>query len=549
MIAPDPALQPRPSRRPGVLWLSISGAPNTLLDGQLRRFLFTRSPTAVVLNGAQQGYGDLVGAIKSEFPAIKVLRYANAQLIPKSERVASTMYEHFIDADHVDTQVLKRRNGNPMITGDGTIWTDITEPDTRRFIARHLRQQVELHGVDGVAIDSFHARLRQAEVIQDGEQKDAEWPRACERLLNALRERLPDKLIWFNGIWSFRDEAQAAEQAALLNRADGAEVEFYGYDGTGRVTTNTYEVFVERINPILEAHPTKSFLVRGTAPGLTYFDYAKDLRQARYCFGCYLLAKTPHSFFSYGQSFQLQRLPKERTGGAAWFSYFDLPLGDPVEAARPNGSGGWSRRYQGGIVLVAPAERGRQSWDTNSDLWTTLGVKLAAGTRMALEEGDALVLLNDQPQPPPTEVDINLADSTTEWLVEGVTGEYRYAALALRVSSTSAASAVLVRFETDDPDEQNPRRPFGILEVISASSEFPSSNADYPYGLEPTLGALHVRSTRTYPTSGTSTDIVLNLESECAPYPCFRVISVRTIGDVRVDLIRLGKPTPIVDAG
>jgi hypothetical protein len=530
------------------LWLSISGAPITLLDAQLRRFLFTRSSTAVVLNGAQHGYGDLVRAIKSEFPAIKVLRYTNAQLIPKGERVASTMYEHFIDPDHVDTQVLKRKNGNPMITADGTIWTDLTHPDTRRFIAGHLRQQVQLHGVDGVAIDSFHARLRQAELIQDGEQKDAAWAQACERLLNALRERLPDKLIWFNGIWSFRDESQAAEQAALLNQADGASVEFYGYDGTGRITTGTFEVFVERINRILEAHPAKSFLVRGTAPGSTYFDYATDLRQARYCYGCYLLARTPHSAFNYGQSFQLTRLAKERTGGAAMYSYVDLPLGDPVESASPNGGRGWSRRYQGGVVFVAPAERGRQTWVTTSGLWTTLGAKHAAGTRIALEEGDAVVLLNDPPQPPLPERDVNLDDSTTEWLVEGVTGEYRYAALELHVSSTSDASAVLVRFETDDDDAANPRRPFGILEIVAESSVFPSTNADYPYGQEPTFGALHVRSQRTYPTNGTSTDIVLNLESECAPYPCFRVISVRAIGAVRVDLIRLGKPTPIFSA-
>jgi hypothetical protein len=104
-------------------------------------------------------------------------------------------------------------------------------------------------------------------------------------------------------------------------------------------------------------------------------------RQARYCYGCYLLARAPRSAFSYAQSFQLTRLPKHRTGGAAMFSYFELPLGNPTGPAVHNSSGGWSRAYDG---------------------------------------------------------------ATGEWLVEGLTGEYHYLQMILTVRSEDPMSAVLV---------------------------------------------------------------------------------------------------------
>ncbi len=111
----------------------------------------------VVLNGEIDGYGDLVHAIKTQFPSIKVLRYTNAQRIPASTHVASTMYCHFLE--NVYTEVLRLRSGVPKIDGGGTIWTDITKPATREFIISHLMEQVAAHGVDGVAVDSCHARL------------------------------------------------------------------------------------------------------------------------------------------------------------------------------------------------------------------------------------------------------------------------------------------------------------------------------------------------------------------------------------------------------
>jgi len=549
----DPEPRPLRPRRPALLWLSISGVPNTILDSALRRFLLTSASQVVVLNGERAGYADAVRAIKRGFPTLKVLRYANAQRLPV-RRVASTMYPHFLE--HKSTQVLQVRRDDgsiePRIGTDGTIWIDITSAGARAFIVSHLVEQVAAHGVDGVAIDSFHTDLIPGRIV-DGEQKSSEWPGACEQILQALRAAMPDKQIWFNGLWPFSKTLLQA-QSALLAFADGASMEFYGYDGRPNGTSNDFETWVARLNAVIAAHADKQILVRGTPAGDQYYDYRTDLRQARYCYGCYLLARTSRLSFSYGQSFQMTRLPKHRTGATSILSYFDLPLGEPIEPAAQNATGGWSRRYYGGAVFVAPASGPAQSWQATSDWWTTLGNRVMAGTSIALAPGDAAILLDNRPQPAPTAVDVDVAGSRSdsftdgvsgEWLVQGVTGEYEYGRLILTLRSIDPDSAVLVRFETDDNDVVTPQRPFGILTILPEGGTYDPGNADYAYNQGPSLGAAHVTNGERYPTDGASHQMTVVLAKVCDPLPCFRVISVRAIGSVHVEGIRLEGPSPI----
>ena len=539
---------PRPPLRRGALWLNISsGVPHTALDATVRRFLFTRMPNLVVLNGEQQGYAALVQATRAQFARLKILRYANAQLVPEGSRVASTMFQHFLV--HAGSQLLKRRSdGAPRITGgpgQRTAWVDITSTAARQYIVAHLAGQVAAHGVDGVAIDSFHAQLRNSKRYLDGAVKAEQWPLACRRLLQALRIALPGKLIWFNGLWSFNGQAQIDAQAALLPYADGASVEFFGYDGRDRnppVPPATFATFVEPINAVLRANPAKPILVHGTSRGRRYFDYRTDLQHARYTYGCYLLAKTQASFFNYGQSFQLRRLPDERAAGVAMYSYIDLPLGKPTTEAIPNGSGGWARGYAGAGVFVAPADGPSQAWMINIDRWTTTGEKHAAGSALVVAAGDAAFRLYDRPTPPPAQVEIDLAGSSNEWWIDGVTSEFAYGILTLRLRSSDPASAVLVRFETDDA----PHHPFGILWILPVAGTFAADNCDYPYRQPPWLGAARVISQHRYPTGGEQVEIGINLQADCAPLPCYRVISARTFGAVEVSRMRLGRPQVIV---
>jgi hypothetical protein len=152
--------------------------------------------------------------------------------------------------------------------------------------------------------------------------------------------------------------------------------------------------------------------------------------------------------------------------------------------------------------------------------------------------------LRNQPTPPPYSLEANIADSSNEWLVQCETGEYRYNYLTICVHSMDPKSAILVRFETDDEP-----RPFGILEImpetIPGVEPFNPGNRDYPYRYTTTLGAAHVTSSAHYPTNDVWTELTIPLQAECAPYPCFRVISVKAVGEVSVGLIRVAEPVPI----
>ena len=431
-------LQPR--QRRGALWIGTQGDPGTMLDAPLRRFLFTRMPTVVVLNGEVKGYSRLVAATHAQFPSLKVLRYSNAQRVPEGIRVACTMFPHVYR--YARDLALIRTDGSPKIVGQAgsrVVWTDITLAATRDYIVSHIAEQVAEHGADGVAIDSFHTRLNTTN-LRDGSVKAEQWPAACAAILQALRAAMPTKLIWFNGIWAF-DQSVIDAQAELLQYADGASVEFYGYDDNGKITTGTFERIVQPINAMLEAHPDKPILVRGTSLHGTFYDYVTDLRNARYCYGCYLLAKTPGSFFNYGQNFQIARMPGERTGGAALYSFFELPLGRPTEPAIANGTGGWSRKYEGGQVFVAPAEGQRQQFQVGFDSWSTTGASRPRGSVLLVRPADAVILLRERPSPPPYSLDANIADSSNEWLVQCETGEYRYNYLTMSVRSMDLNSA------------------------------------------------------------------------------------------------------------
>jgi hypothetical protein len=274
---------------PVMFWINMTGqGANSIIDAPLRRYLFQRAPDRVVLNSERDGYAELVAAIKAEHPSIKVLRYSNAQRVPEGSRVASTMFCHFLT--NAASEALILNNGDPKILppdGSRTIWTDITIQATRDFIASHIAEQIVLSGADGVAVDSFHTELDPHTQYIDGARKNAEWPAAGAELLQAIRAALPPgKEVWFNGLWSQKGEDQIARQAALLPHADGASVEFFGYDGTGKIKTNTFEVFVTRINAVIAANPKKPILVSGTTEGGVFLDYLTDLRNARYCFGC-----------------------------------------------------------------------------------------------------------------------------------------------------------------------------------------------------------------------------------------------------------------------
>ena len=145
-----------------IVWFSATSAgANSILDRPLRRFLFCRSPRYVVYNSELDGYQAAVDAIKAEYPALMVIRYAQAQRVPEGTRIAATLFQPLYD-DRFRLCLIRRSDGTPKILGTAPrreIWPDITNPATRTLIATHVAAQVAASGTHGIWLDGFHAEL------------------------------------------------------------------------------------------------------------------------------------------------------------------------------------------------------------------------------------------------------------------------------------------------------------------------------------------------------------------------------------------------------
>jgi hypothetical protein len=199
-----------------------------------------------------------------------------------------------------------------------------------------------------------------------GASKAAAWAAAGRVLLEETAAAMGGKFLGYNGLWNHRYVDQVVVQADFLDIADAATVEFYGFNATNEKPPNgdPYDTFVTQINAQILAHPTKTILVHGTTSDL-YFNYEDNLRNARYCQAGYMMGPpTQGSAFFFSQDFQAARLPRSRAGGLSAFSYCDLPLGQPLGDAVDDGSGAFSREFGGGIVYIAPEQRGLHGRNT-----------------------------------------------------------------------------------------------------------------------------------------------------------------------------------------
>ena len=167
---------------------------------------------------------------------------------------------------------------------------------------------------------------------------------------------MPTKLIWFNGIWAF-DQSVIDAQAELLQYADGASVEFYGYDDNGKITTGTFERIVQPINAMLEAHPDKPILVRGTSLHGTFLRLRDRPPERTLLLRLLPPRKNTRLILQLRAEFPDRADAGRAHGGrSALLWYFRAPARPADRAAVANGTGGWSRKYEGGQVFVAPAE-------------------------------------------------------------------------------------------------------------------------------------------------------------------------------------------------
>jgi hypothetical protein len=126
------------------------------------------------------------------------------------------------------------------------------------------------------------------------------------------------------------------------------------------------------------------------------------LQNARWSLAWYLMGKTPGAHFRYGQNNQVNRLPRERSGGTTISRYANLHLGEPLGPATANGTGGYGRVFEGGVAFVSP-DSGAQAFIVPFDAWSVTGSKYSSGVRVRVPARDGLILMRS-PVPPPAEV-------------------------------------------------------------------------------------------------------------------------------------------------
>jgi len=519
---------------PMMFWLSVSGDnANQVMDAPYRAALFRRTNGCVVYNSELDGYADWVAAAKAEHPDVRILRYANVQRVPKTTRVAGTWFPE-CEANGADWGLILKSTGEPKVTTGTEAWMDITNPLYRMSAVKHLVAQVESHGCDGVALDSFHAQLHpSANPYVNGEDIEKNWLTGCQAFLQELRAALPPgSEIIFNGLWRNHGQAQLDAQAALLPLADMAAVEHYPHGFHGGM--NALE-----INGVLAANPDKRILVMGTRAGENNFStYGADLQNARWSLGWYLIGKTPGAHFRYGQNNQVNRLPRERSGAATISGYANLRLGEPLGPATANGSGGYERVFEGGVAFVSP-DSGAQAFVVPFDAWSVTGNGYPGGMPVKVPARDGLILMRSPVLPPAKVLEYDVSVPATDYLMEMVTDEWRYTTLEVGVRSNDPGSALLFRFDTDDDP-----RPIGILRIMPTGGSFSPGNVDYPYRDVTTYGAAHVTGPM-YPITISRIFTRLSVDLTGLKVPCYQVRSLRVVGSVEMEYLRLRTPIPI----
>ena len=382
--------------------------------------------------------------------------------------------------------------------------------------------------------------------IQGQVAKSVAWAAGMTAQLDAAAAALPGLDVGYNGWWDHVYADMVSVQAGPLRRpgVTVGTVEFYGYAALSADAISnpgaTTDVFIYDIDAqAATLDRSKVLQVHGTTPDL-YYTYAQNLRNCRYTYAAYLCGvRQAHDStrFFFSQDYQVSRLPRSRAGGLSMYSYFDVRLGEPVAAKVANGTGGFSREYEGGTVYFAPEGGGLQTWVTDRNTWTTQGTAVPSGTTIALAE-DGRILLDAAPDAPAATFPAVISDSTTEWILEHVTGEWRYNTCTIRArTSTIVGNKIEIRAEVDDDP-----KPYGVAEVYPTGATPSLGTKDIPYGQTTTQNATHKLAPVTLTPDGEYHDVVVDLAAAFGTLERYRIPSVKVTGAIDVESIVLSDP-------
>src|SRR6266542_2664689 len=520
----------------------------TLMTPEFRRFIGRRCTNGcLVLHVRRDEFTELVARWKQDFPNLKILRYARVQRLTDSPLVGGSFFDTAWE-NRYEWCIVLRNTGEPRYN-DGLLWMNITHAGFRAAIVQHLADEVRNSGCDGLAIDSHHWDLAGPKPIKDGATLSANWQAGAIAVLEELKDELGlNYTIMFNGLWGFNGEEQAVKQAEMLDSADGIAVEFFGVDGHGQAGSDEpgaeWQLFVGNLNTQLMAMGRGKYAsINGQRHSGVYADYADDYAAGLYCYANFLLGPLdPKHGFHYG-NFQCTKTARERSGGYDYFDFQDLHLGRRRKGLVKASVNGKSRRFERGIVLIAPTAGGIQNFALDRTYYTMAGQPVGPGRRR-VGAGTAEILLAGRPTPPPENLNVYAMSRTagpkTEWMVQPVkSGWYRYKILNLRVRSTDIDIQVFRRVEIDNGPITH-----GMVVIRPVSGTFIKTANDYPYSEPPNGGATSEYASISYTTDDTWNNLSLKLDPTLGR-TCYRIVSIRAVGKVQISLITLSGRTAI----
>ena len=391
-------------------WFGMSN--NQILTPEVCEWIGQRA-SIVILNGTEKGidpcfdYVNVVARLKRSSPELPVLLYDWLQWDYRTGpggRVGGLSYA-FLEA-RPEWQ-LKDPKGRPVRSRAMPL--DVRHPDLCSYLIRHVADNVQRFGVDGVAFDVTHATLPRpgrADRYQDADALCAQWPQATVALMRRIKTALgPDKIVLYNGLFGNQRPGRLAEQASLLDVADAAAVEFFGRNvhvPQGKANEEApFDQFVLDYVKLLRTRPDKIVPVFARSPRYVYLDYEEDYRIQRYCLASYLLAMTPLSTYKYHSHFQTGYAPPGRTYGMSYYADYDLDVGRPLGDAFEAG-GIHMRRFSKALVAVAPmgGEGGQIALEPR--LYSPEGKAYQGPTRV--DAGTGLILMHHRPTAPPESI-------------------------------------------------------------------------------------------------------------------------------------------------
>lgn len=199
--------------------------------------LLSRRAAILVLRAPLSGtsreydYGPVVSTLHKSVPGLKVVAYSWSTMhTPAGDRIEREVWKGY-DADP-GPDMLRTKSG-ALLQNGRVFFGDVRSSRFQEWIAGRSAAIVQSTGTDGIAFDISERRprpaLSKALGVPEAEFRES-YALGVDAVFARIRARLPDKLVFYNGLWSSVAYLTVEDQAKLLANTDGAAIEYFGMD-------------------------------------------------------------------------------------------------------------------------------------------------------------------------------------------------------------------------------------------------------------------------------------------------------------------------------